>query len=283
MSTLWAFITRQSVELKQKIHAWWWFLPAVSLALLFKAYSAWLLAALLLALGVRELAAHMHFASPESARWRHVLGIALCVVLVALTFLWPAVALALIALAVGLIWQMFRRRFDPPARGRVGGSALVLMACGLSFLPTLQRALSDEGAWLLWVCAVTALADVGQFVAGTVFGKTKIAPAASPGKTWAGLVGGIGVAMLAGIALGGLMHLADIPVLARLSVLIAVAGFLGDITLSACKRMLAIKDFSAWMPGHGGLLDRVDSLILTVPVLYLCLLPLQSLFPVIRP
>ena len=193
----------------------------------------------------------------------------LCIAIVCVVWFFTWVGVLLIALVLALICALFKRHHQ--SRLCASLCALVLLSAGIAFLPKLQMQQIDNGRWLLWLCAVTALCDVAQYVAGTTLGKRQVTPDASPGKTWAGWFGGLVVAVLASIALGSTMSLASIPMLLVYGVAIAVSGFIGDISFSACKRMLRIKDFSSRVPGHGGVLDRVDSLTLTVPTIFILL------------
>lgn len=128
-------------------------------------------------------------------------------------------------------------------------------------------------AWLFYLFTLTALNDIAQFVFGKLFGRHRIAPRISPNKTWQGLAGGIVVSQLHSLVLGTYLDLASLPTLAAFGLLLSLAGFAGDLMFSAAKRRLGLKDFSTLIPGHGGMLDRVDSLVLTAPSLY-CLLRL---------
>ncbi len=96
----------------------------------------------------------------------------------------------------------------------------------------------------------------------------KVAPRVSPGKTYAGLVGGVATTIVFAMIVGPRLTLLDAPTSMMAGTLIGVAGFAGDRCLSAVKRDLKIKDFGATLPGHGGVLDRVDSLIFTAPLFF---------------
>ncbi len=121
---------------------------------------------------------------------------------------------------------------------------------------------------LLFLVALTQFNDVAQFTWGKLFGKHKITPAVSPKKTWEGFLGGL-VSTAALAALAG-PYLTPMPMhwSAASGAMIAIAGFLGDITISAFKRDLGVKDSGGLIPGHGGILDRVDSLTYAAPVFY---------------
>jgi phosphatidate cytidylyltransferase len=111
--------------------------------------------------------------------------------------------------------------------------------------------------------------DTGAYYTGRAFGKHKLAPGVSPGKTWEGAVGG----MLASLAVAALAHywfFAELPlkVALPLAFVMNVLGVLGDLTESALKRGAGAKDAARILPGHGGLLDRLDSLLFNAPVIY---------------
>ena len=112
---------------------------------------------------------------------------------------------------------------------------------------------------LLWVFMVTWATDIGAYFAGRAWGKARLAPAISPNKTWAGLYGGVAAAALTGGAWAMFTGLGK-PLL-LLAPLFAVAAQAGDLFESWMKRRAGIKDSGNWLPGHGGLLDRLDGLV----------------------
>jgi phosphatidate cytidylyltransferase len=112
---------------------------------------------------------------------------------------------------------------------------------------------------LVWVFIVTWSTDIGAYFAGRRFGKRKLAPAISPGKTVEGLYGGIAAATLLGGAWAFATRLG--PALLVLAPLFAIAAQAGDLFESAIKRRAGIKDSGTWLPGHGGVLDRLDGLV----------------------
>ena len=112
-------------------------------------------------------------------------------------------------------------------------------------------------------------ADTGAYFAGKNFGKCKLAPSISPGKTWEGWAGGAVLTLATGWAAG--YFLPDIPLSHRLVAagVVAVFGPLGDLAESMLKRSAGVKDSGTFLPGHGGLLDRFDAFLLVLPVLAL--------------
>ena len=112
-------------------------------------------------------------------------------------------------------------------------------------------------------------ADIGAYYVGRAFGKHKLAPTISPGKTWEGVVGGV----LSALLLAGISHYWFFPELPLkyglpLAAAMVVLGILGDLTESAMKRGAGAKDAAKILPGHGGILDRLDSLLFNAPLLY---------------
>jgi len=117
--------------------------------------------------------------------------------------------------------------------------------------------------FLIWA------SDIGAYAVGRTFGKHKLAPKISPGKTWEGWAGGFAITLLVGWAIG--FMLPDMPLTHRLVAAGVVAVFapLGDLAESMLKRSVGVKDSGSIMPGHGGLLDRFDAFLLVLPVLAL--------------
>jgi phosphatidate cytidylyltransferase len=120
----------------------------------------------------------------------------------------------------------------------------------------------------MYALLVVWLADSGAYFAGRAFGQRKLAPAVSPGKTWAGLWGGLAACAVLALVTAWLRQLPMLPLLA----VTAVAGLfsvVGDLTESLCKRYAGVKDSGNLIPGHGGVLDRFDSLLAALPPLML--------------
>lgn len=126
--------------------------------------------------------------------------------------------------------------------------------------------------WLLYVMLLVWGADSGAYMFGKLFGKHKLAPKVSPGKTWEGLIGGLLTSALISWLFGRYAPLSVVPMtLLICSVVAALASVLGDLTESMFKREAGIKDSGHLIPGHGGILDRIDSLTAAVPV-FACLM-----------
>lgn len=150
---------------------------------------------------------------------------------------------------------------------------LMLSVFGISHLAYLLSLPDLEGfgaggrGLLMFLIFLTEINDVMQFVWGKMLGKHKIVPKVSPNKTWEGFIGGIISTTAIGYLLGFLTPLSTLQVL-LVSFLIAIAGFAGDIVVSAVKRDRGIKDMGNTIPGHGGVFDRIDSLSYTAPVFF---------------
>ena len=128
--------------------------------------------------------------------------------------------------------------------------------------------LGDPGACLVMLTFVgTWACDTGAYFIGRAFGRTKLAPKLSPNKTWEGAAGGFGASLVITLAAGYAIHLPAVHSLA-LGALFGLLTQLGDLSESSIKRELDIKDFGTLVPGHGGILDRFDSLLFTGPVAY---------------
>ena len=120
---------------------------------------------------------------------------------------------------------------------------------------------------LLYLVLVDQMSDVLQYVWGKLAGKHKIAPRVSPNKTWEGFLGGVATATLLGAALWWATPFTPLQA-AGMSLVIALLGFAGGLVMSAIKRDAGVKDFGAVIEGHGGILDRIDSLCFAAPIFF---------------
>ncbi|WP_370468488.1 phosphatidate cytidylyltransferase [Streptacidiphilus sp. P02-A3a] len=180
------------------------------------------------------------------------------------------VALALTCLAV-LVWRMSQ----PPEDYLRDVTAGVFTAFYVPFLATfvmLMLAAHDGPQRVVLYMVLTVCSDTGAYAAGSRFGRHKLAPTISPGKTREGLAGGVLLCMLAG-ALGMQFLIKDGSWWQGLvlGACVAVSATLGDLGESMIKRDLGIKDMGTMLPGHGGIMDRLDSLLPTAPVVWLVL------------
>lgn len=126
--------------------------------------------------------------------------------------------------------------------------------------------------WTLASIIIVVVTDIGAYVTGLRFGRHKLAPNISPGKTWEGFAGSILFAVVAGVLLAILMLQQPWWVGLVMGVLLALVGTAGDLTESLIKRDIGVKDISTWLPGHGGFLDRLDSILPSAAVAYIIFL-----------
>ena len=151
---------------------------------------------------------------------------------------------------------------------------LVTCVYNLGFAAFLMRTPASDhlpagpAGLVFFLLVATEANDVMQYVWGKLLGRRKIMPRVSPGKTWEGFLGGwASTAALIWFA-GPIYTPLSGPGLAVMALALPVAGFAGDVTMSAVKRDIGVKDSSALIPGHGGILDRADSLIFTAPLYF---------------
>lgn len=135
--------------------------------------------------------------------------------------------------------------------------------------PLAPGALAPGAGLVLYLVMLTQLNDVMQYVWGKMLGRHKVIPKVSPGKTWEGLIGGVLTTVVLAVVLGSwLTPFPTVWLMLGAGLLIGLSGFIGDVTISALKRDLGIKDSGTLLPGHGGILDRIDSLIYTAPLFF---------------
>jgi phosphatidate cytidylyltransferase len=166
----------------------------------------------------------------------------------------------LLAVVVAAIATLMFYEWTRLTRG--WGAAWYLGGFGYALLPALALLWIRERSGidlLLWVFIVTWSTDIGAYFAGRRLGRRKLAPTISPGKTVEGLYGGIAAATLLGGAWAYAAHLG--VALFALAPILAIAAQAGDLFESAIKRRAGVKDSGAWLPGHGGALDRLDGLV----------------------
>jgi phosphatidate cytidylyltransferase len=150
--------------------------------------------------------------------------------------------------------------------------ALMICVYCLSHAPALMQLniphyAGENGKLLFFFILVVQISDVLQYVWGKTLGRRKIAPHVSPNKTWAGFIGGIGSATLIGTALWRVTPFQPAQA-AAMSFIICLMGFAGGLVMSAIKRDRGIKDFGHMIEGHGGVLDRIDSICFSAPVFF---------------
>lgn len=232
-------------------------------------------AAALIGLTVFELASALRFAGRDVPRVAStVVGVATvpAAFFLHVEGLWLAVLAAVVLITLWRLGEQFRPSHRTGARAvalDVGAGALVQVYVTLlaGFYVVLTGMPGGEW-WTLASIIIVVVTDIGAYASGLAFGRHKLAPTISPGKTWEGFAGSIVAAVVAGILLAWLMLGQPWWVGIVLGVLLALVGTMGDLTESLLKRDLGVKDISTWLPGHGGFLDRLDSILPSAAVAY---------------
>ncbi len=264
-----------AAELVARTRTWWWIVVPVSLALIAGPVATAILFALISFVALRE------FLSIIPVRPVDRMAILIAYLAIPLqywfvtddwygmfTIFIPVYVTA--AIAFRLVLGGETRGFIRSAGTLQWGLFLTVYNLShLAFLTVLDVAapLPAGGAGLLlFALVLVEFNDVAQFVSGRLFGRHAIAPAVSPKKTWEGFLGGLGASAALGAVLSPWLTPFGAGEGALVGAGLAVLGFLGDVTISAVKRDLAIKDSGSLLPGHGGALDRLDSLVFAAPV-----------------
>jgi len=178
---------------------------------------------------------------------------------------WAALALLLVVPAV--------RGWSDTVQAWRSASLALVAAIWLGALPAalvlLRR--GPEGEWILiWLLGAVALGDTAAYYVGSALGQHKLAPAISPHKTIEGTMAGLLASGGAGLLAAWLFFpAASLPRMTLVSLALGAAGQLGDLFESLLKRAAGVKDSGSWLPGHGGLLDRIDAILFAAPVLLL--------------
>jgi phosphatidate cytidylyltransferase len=172
-------------------------------------------------------------------------------------------------LAAGLVTiAVFNRRPDAPEllKNQILGVAYVPLL--LAYLVLLRNE-PDGMRWIFYLLAIVFAGDTSALYVGTVIGRHKLCPAVSPGKTVEGSLGGLGANLCVGL-LGRWLFFPGLPLLPAVlfCASVGLAGQIGDLFESTLKRVSRIKDSGTILPGHGGLLDRLDALMFAAPVAY---------------
>ncbi|MDQ2068340.1 phosphatidate cytidylyltransferase [Natronospira bacteriovora] len=171
--------------------------------------------------------------------------------------------LAVLPLWILAFFWLSRAHLQPPGAVRlIFGWGILLATC------TAITLLQQSGPWyVILALALVAGADVGAYFAGKAFGRHRLAPSISPGKTWEGVAGGACLAILVAVAGAWFLDARSMWAFSLAGVIAAVLSVGGDLVESILKRQAGVKDSGRILPGHGGLLDRMDSLLVAAPIL----------------
>ena len=275
-ATLFVIVARRdNAELLARIRSWWWIVGLLSAALLIGRTAMIVLFAFISFLAMKEYLSMIPTRRADRT-----------------TLFWVYLAIPLQYFWVSSAWYGMFVIFVPvymflalPAlmvlHGETGGFLkaagtlhwglmtnvfAVSHAAYLLALPLENNPSGGGAGLLLFLLILTAFNDVAQYVSGKTFGRHKVSPKVSPNKTVEGLAGGLAATALLAIPLGLFLTPFTGMEAAMIGFALALAGFFGDVTVSAIKRDLNLKDSGSILPGHGGILDRIDSLTFTAPL-----------------
>jgi phosphatidate cytidylyltransferase len=279
----WALAARSSgapsptlVNLRQRINAWWVMVAVIGLAFLFGHGGTTVLFALISFAALREFVTLSH-----TRRSDHYVLLAMFLVVLPVQYwlVWTAwyglftifipVYCFLLMPAVTALQGDTERFLE-----RVSAQqwAVMLAVYCVSHVPALMTlnvpGFEDRMLLLVAFLIVTVQgSDVLQYVFGKLFGRHRLAPSVSPSKTWEGLIGGVAAASLLGAALSFMTPFSPLQA-AAIALMICLLGFLGGLVASAIKRDQGVKDWGHLIEGHGGMLDRADSLVFAAPIYF---------------
>ena len=264
-------------ELRQRVRSWWFMIGIFTFAMVTDRVISTIFLGLIVYLALKKYLSLIptrridsfvllwaYLAIPVQFYWAYIGWYGMFIVFIPVwMFLFMPILMALMGetkgflAAVGtLSWGLMMTVFS------LSHTAMLL---GLG--PTVSAAAGGAGL-LLFLVVATQFNDVVQFVTGKLWGNRPIVPTVSPKKTWEGFLGGIGATTVLAAVMGPFLTEMDWRWSAMAGAMIAAAGFCGDINISAMKRDLGVKDASHLIPGHGGILDRVDSLTYAAPVFF---------------
>lgn len=263
-------------ELKQRIQSWWWMIALLfgaiytgtSATIIFFGFLSFLALKEFLSITPirqedRKVVFWLYLSIPFQYYWVHESWYGMFIIFISVyVFLFIPVRMILIGQTDGFI----------RSAGIMHWAVMLTVFCisHLAYLLVLpaKNELAGNVGLILYLLFLTQGNDVAQFVWGKLLGKRKIIPKISPNKTWEGFLGG----MLTIIGISAFLGPYLTPMTLKQSLLsgalINLAGFFGDLVISSVKRDLNIKDTGNLIPGHGGLLDRMDSLIYTAPIFF---------------
>ncbi|QPC45097.1 phosphatidate cytidylyltransferase [Kaustia mangrovi] len=268
-------------ELSLRIRSWWWMVAAFTLAVAFNETAAIVFLGFISYLALKE-----YFSLIPTRRIDR--SVILCAYLaVPAQFYWIADGWYGMFIVFIPIWVFLFFPMLMALRGETAGHlaavgtlswGLMMTVFALSHLGILLTTggpvnpVAGGAGLLFFVVFLTQFNDVAQFTWGKLLSRAtgghRITPTVSPNKTWEGFLGGLATAAALGAALSPWLTPMTPAWGALAGAIIAIAGFVGDVTMSAMKRDLGVKDTGQLIPGHGGILDRVDSLTYTAPVFF---------------
>ena len=267
---------QDQTELRQRIQSWWWMLGLLFAVLLINTYAAIIFIAFLSFLALKE------FFSITPTRLSDRPVIFWAYVTIPLQYYWVATAqfgMFLVFIPVyAFLMIPTRMVLTGETHGFIKSVATIIWAIMLTVfslshvayllvLPV-QNSLAGGVGLVLFIVLMTECNDVAQYIWGKLLGRHKIIPKVSPNKTREGFLGGLLTVTIASGLLGPFLTPLNWYQALAAGLIIGLGGFVGDVVISAVKRDLRIKDSGTLIPGHGGVLDRLDSLIYTAPLFF---------------
>jgi phosphatidate cytidylyltransferase len=189
-------------------------------------------------------------------------------------FVRAAMTLAMVWWLAALLWVCLAPARVNPVSAAVAG-VLALVPCWLALVYITFT--TNSAYWVLFTLALVWAADTGAFFAGRWLGRVPLAPRVSPKKTWEGVFGGMLVSGLVAWLAATFVFSVEVGQFVAICIAVAAASIVGDLTESMLKRAVGLKDSGSVFPGHGGMLDRIDSVTAAAPALVFALLTLQVL------
>jgi phosphatidate cytidylyltransferase len=263
-------------ELKSRTKSWWIMASLFVAATVFVSEITYIAFALLSFVALRELFSILDLRSTDRRTmfWAYL---AIPVQYYLAYIGWYGAFIIFIPVVLFLILP-FRLALTGEMKGQIKSMATIQWALMLTVfapshiayllsLPAMETFEAGGRALVLFVVFLTEINDVLQFIFGKLFGNHKIIPKVSPNKTWEGFLGGFISSTAIGYSISFLTPLTSSQAI-LVSALVAFAGFVGDVVVSTVKRDIGLKDTGTTIPGHGGILDRIDSLAYTAPVFF---------------
>lgn len=269
-------LNRDYQELKLRIRSWWWMIGIVFVVLYLPTQYALLFVAFLSFMALKEFLSIVptrmtdrrmilwaYLSIPFQYYWLSIGWYGMYIIFIPVfIFLYLPMVAVLIGDTKGFIRSV----------GIIHWALMLTVFCvsHMAYLLVLPSKNLEAGSMgmLLFLLVFTQFNDVCQYVWGKSFGKHQIVPKVSPNKTWEGFIGGAATIIIMSYFVAPyLTPLTSVQGLVA-GVIIALSGFIGDLVISSVKRDLKIKDTSQFIPGHGGILDRIDSLMFTAPLFF---------------
>ena len=276
---IWTHPRQDYSELKQRVQSWWVMITLFALALVLNRTVALIFFAFVSFLALKEYLSLI----PTRRVDRRVLFWAYLAI--ALQYYWIAInwyGMFLVFVPVYMFLFLPMRMVvssEPQGFLRAVGTLhwglmLTVFSLGhmayLLMLPAAGNPVAGGAGLLFYLVVLTQGNDIAQYTWGKLLGQRPILPIVSPKKTWEGFMGGLVTTLALAVSLAPWLTPFQPEAALAMGLLLGVAGFIGDITISALKRDLGVKDSGNLIPGHGGVLDRIDSLTYTAPLFFHC-------------